>query len=183
MSDTEATAKPILSPMVRGDRALLSASDQLALAAWATMKAYIAEYALGEVVVATKADRRGLMSTQCPPGAVAVRIGAVERVGIADSVTRLVYSASSEGTTSGLASCTTFTLGCVVLQVCHGLGISIDWTTPSELRADYVPIYPPCPGEVHWPPAVVLTSSSLAVWERPIPASDPGGIAAASDAL
>jgi hypothetical protein len=181
MSEIEARAKAVLSPMVSGERTTLSPAAQLDLAAWTAMKGYIVEYALGDVIVATPEERHALMDAKHPQGAVPVRIGAVERTGIPSSVTRIVYNVRRDGSQQGLAACTTFALGCAVLQVRHGVGITIDWTKMSEPWTDHLPVNPPCPREIQWPPAGVLTSSSLVDWERPIPASDPAGITATSD--
>lgn len=176
MSDIEARAKAVLRPMVAGEQTILSPVAQLDLAAWTALKGYIVEYALGDVIVATPDEHHALLARKHPQGAVPVRIGAVERSGIPNSVTRIVYNVGREGTQSGFAACTTFALGCAVLQVCHGLGITVDWTKTSEPRADHVQVNPPCPREIRWPPAVALDSSTLPAWERPFSASDPAGI-------
>jgi hypothetical protein len=177
MSDIETRAQAVLSPMVAGERTILSPAAQMDVAAWTALKGYIVEWALGDVIVASPAVRRALMDAKHPPGPVPVRLGAVERSGIPSSVTRIVYNVGRAGRQEGLAVCTTFALGCAVLQVCHGRGITIDWTAVSEPHTDHVPVNPPCPRDIQWPPAVVLDSTSLGAWERPIPASDPGGIA------
>jgi hypothetical protein len=176
MNASEARTRPVLEPMIEGKTTQLSPEAQLDLAAWTAMKAYVVEYALGDVVVATQEERRGLMETGRPQGAVPVRLGAVERDGIPNSVTRIVYEVGTKGTQQGFATCTTFGLGCAVLQVCHGLGITINWSAVSRPGADHVPVNPPCPTQVDWPPAVLLTEASLREWERPIPAADPKGI-------
>ncbi len=181
MSEIEARAQAVLSTMVAGERTSLSPAAQMDVAAWTALKGYIVEYALGGAIVATPEERRALMEARHPVGAVAVRVGAVERSGIPNSVTRIVYTVGRAGTREGMAVCTTFALGCALLQVCYGLGITIDWTRVSEPHSDHVPVNPPCPGEVQWPPAVVLDSGSLGAWERPIRASDPGGIAGAGN--
>jgi hypothetical protein len=171
MSQIEAKAKPVLAPMIVGRPTKLSPAMQLDLAAWTAMKCYVVEYALGDVIVATQQERYALMEAKRPQGAVPVRVGAVERIGIPNSVTRIVYNVRQEGTQQGFAACTTFVLGCIALQVCHGLGITIDWTTTSEPRPDHLPVNPPCPQEIEWPPSVALDNSSLTAWERPISAA------------
>ena len=98
-----------------------------------------------------------------------------------NSVKRIVYNVGREGSQKGLAACTTFALGCAVLQVSYGLGIVIDWRQTSGPRPDHLPMNPPCPEDVSWPPAVVLDARSLAEWESPIPATDPGLIIALND--
>lgn len=177
MSEMEAQAQSVLETMVRGEKTTLMPVNQLDLAAWTTLKSYIVEYALGDEIVAADVDRRSLMSAGHPSAGVPVRIGAIQRSGIPNSITRCVYNVGREGRREGLAACTTFALGCVVLQACHGLGVTIDWTTTgSRPRGDHLPVNPPCPGDVQWPPTTVLDASSLHKWERPIPATDPGGI-------
>jgi hypothetical protein len=182
MSALESRAQSSLTPMIAGHTTTLTPAAQMDLAAWVTMKAFVVEYALnaGNEIVATPDDRRGLMDTGHPLGAVQVRAGAVERDGIPNSVRRIVYNVGSEGGPRGLAACTTFALGCAVLQVCYGLGITIDWRKTSRPGADYVPLNPPCPGNVSWPPPVVLNASPLADWESPIDASNPAAIMAAT---
>jgi hypothetical protein len=181
MSALESRAQPSLIPMITGNTTTLTPAAQMDLAAWVAMKAFVVEYALNaeNEIVATPHDRRGLMDTGHPLGSVQVRVGAVERDGIPNSVRRIVYNVGSEGP-HGLAACTTFALGCAVLQVCYGLGITIDWRKTSRPGSDYVPLNPPCPGNVPWPPPVVLNASSLADWESPIDASDPALIMAAT---
>lgn len=178
MSELEARVQPSLAPMIAGQPARLAPAVQLDLAAWTAMKAFVVEFGLGAVdeVVASADDRRGLMDAGHPPGAVPVRLGAVERAGVPNSVRRIVYNVGREGTDRGLAACTTFTLGCAVLQVCYGLGITIDWTQSSRPGPDHLPLNPPCLEPVSWPPSVVLNASLLAEWESPIEAADPASI-------
>ena len=164
MSALESRAQSWLTSMIAGHTTTLTPAAQMDLAAWVAMKAFVVEYALSaeNEIVATPHDRRGLMDTGHPLGAVQVRVGAVERDGIPNSVRRIVYNVDSKGGPHGLAACTTFALGCAVLQVCYGLGITIDWRKTSRPGVDYVPLNPPCPGYVSWPPPVVLNASSLA---------------------
>ena len=183
MSDLETRVQPVLSTMIAGHPTTLAPAAQLDLAAWTAMKAFVVEFALaiGGDIVATAADRRGLMDARHPLGAVPVRLGAVERDGIPNSVRRIVYNVGSDGSQHGLAACTTFTLGCAVLQVSYGLGILINWLQTSEPRPDYLPMNPPCPRDIVWPPTTVLDAQSLGKWENPIPATDPASIMASND--
>lgn len=176
MSRLESRAKPLLRPMILGNPTTLDPAEQIALAGWTAMKAYVLEYAMGDVIVATPDERRALMDHGYPRGAAPVRLGAVERDGLPNSVRRVVYNVGSNGLQQGLAVCTTFTLGCAVLQVCHGLGIAIDWTTASRPNPDHLPLYPPC-ASAAWPPAQVLTAATLLDWERPLPAPAPEWLA------
>jgi hypothetical protein len=116
------------------------------------------------------------MDVTCVEGAVPVRLGAVQRDGVPNSITRITYTVGTPGGPQGTATCTTLTLGCAVLQARYGLGIRADWTRLSEPGEDYIPLNPPCPRDVQWPPHVVLEATSLARWERPIHATDPHGI-------
>jgi hypothetical protein len=181
MSHVEGQAQAVLASMVAGEATTLSQAAQLDLATWTAMKGYVVEYALGDVIVATQQQRRSLMESKFPQGAVPVRIGAVERSGVPNSVTRIVYNVGREGSEQGFAACTTFGLGCAVLQVRHGLGITMDWTATSVPGTDQLPVNPPCPGDIHWPPTVTLNASSLMEWERPIPVSDPAKTTASSN--
>jgi hypothetical protein len=176
MSRLEKAAQRYLAPMIVGEPIVLPVEAQLTLATWTSLKSFVAEFAIGTEVVATAEQRENLMKVTCVDGAVPVRIGAVERDGIPNSITRITYTVGAPGSSQGTAACTTLTLGCAVLQVRYGLGIRTDWTRLSEPGEDHIPLNPPCPRHVQWPPHVVLDTTSLARWERPIPATDPHGI-------
>jgi hypothetical protein len=167
--------------MISGRVTTLTPSKQLDLAAWAALKAFVVEYALGDVIVATAEERRVLMDWKRPPNAVPIRVGAVERSGIPNSVTRILYNVGGQGRMEGFATCVTFALGCAVLQASYGLGITVDWTKVSEPRLDHAPINPPCARDIQWPPSLPLSAASLRDWERPIPAADPAAIALTGD--
>jgi hypothetical protein len=60
-------ARPIMIPLIKGDAVRLSPDQQHVLAAWAVMKAMVAEYGESECVTAHHTHRKYLMRTKLPP--------------------------------------------------------------------------------------------------------------------
>ncbi len=67
MRTLENTAKPILLPLLKGDSVRLSPHDQEIIAAWASLKAVVAEYASSGHVTTTQAQRDKMMLEVLPP--------------------------------------------------------------------------------------------------------------------
>lgn len=68
MSDLERRAKPLLLPMMRGEKLVLSTADQLVAATWITKTAMVFEYVLHETsVVSSQADREQIMKNLQAP--------------------------------------------------------------------------------------------------------------------
>ena len=172
MHNLEDSCKPILQPMILGHPTRLSVASQLELATWTVMKAFVVEFTFGEVVVATQANREALKNNGHPHELAQVRLGAVEQIGIPNSIRRLVYNVGREGTHQGFATCTTFTLGCALLQACYGLGVATNWTRRVAPHDDHIPINPPCE-DTQWPPRRSMTAETLGAWENPMPTAPP----------
>jgi hypothetical protein len=68
MSALETQAKPILTPLIRGEKYELREEEQRVLSRWIAVKAVVSEHARRELVATTSEDRReimkGVVSTQ-----------------------------------------------------------------------------------------------------------------------
>jgi hypothetical protein len=60
-------ARPILTSLIKGQQVRVSASDQIKVATWATLKAMVAEFAESECVTTHHMQRRRLLLRQLPP--------------------------------------------------------------------------------------------------------------------
>jgi hypothetical protein len=79
MSVLQSRTKPILIPLLRGDRYSLRKREQGILAAWVTMFAMVAEFRLrsGDLAAISKDERRRFMETQRPLHNWKIWIGAI----------------------------------------------------------------------------------------------------------
>lgn len=75
----EDPARPILQKLFRGDATRISTAEQQRIAAWAALKAMIAEHDDGDHVTTNKTNRRYLMRHHIPPKGWGVWIGHYER--------------------------------------------------------------------------------------------------------
>jgi hypothetical protein len=66
MRDLENKAKPILTPLIQGQPALLSQNDQRVVAGWAVLKAIVGEYETG-MISWSETDRGRMLRIQLPP--------------------------------------------------------------------------------------------------------------------
>lgn len=60
-------ARPIMIPLIQGKKIRLHAQEQTVLAAWAAMKAMVAEYGNSEIVTTHHAQRQRMKRIQLPP--------------------------------------------------------------------------------------------------------------------
>jgi hypothetical protein len=80
MSALQIQTKPILIPLLKGERYSLRKREQVILAAWATMFAMVAEYRLrpGELVAISTDERKQFMKTQRPLPNWKIWVGAID---------------------------------------------------------------------------------------------------------
>ena len=66
MRELENRAKPVLTPLIQGERTQLAPNDRRAIAGWAVLKAVIGEYETG-MISWTEKDRERMRRIQLPP--------------------------------------------------------------------------------------------------------------------
>lgn len=81
MSRLQTQTKPILLPLVSGERTILWKRQAQTLASWATMFVMVTEWARrnSELVVSTSSDRLGFSQTTIPPRGWKIWVGRYER--------------------------------------------------------------------------------------------------------
>ena len=123
MCGLDGQVRHLLEPMMLGKPRTLSPAEQLTIATWAAMKSMVLEYVWGpeQVIVLPQEARTCVYRQQRPPANMQIRIAAVESQGRPALIYRRVYrlhpQASASKTLPALASCSTFVLGCFVVQV------------------------------------------------------------------
>jgi hypothetical protein len=162
MSELEVQVRPLLSQMVRGQEIQLSESDQLDIATWATLKAYVFDSAAEFPSAVTRDECQLLRGQLRPPGNVRVFLAAYES-GNQFAVTRIYATGPIGDDPRGhTAHATTFVIGHVVIQV---LGNPRSQYRPYELpgiaHTHSQTINPPVIGGSSWPPRSLLTDVQL----------------------
>jgi len=165
MSSWETPAKTLLAPMIRGQAIRLSEVDQLTLATWATIKAYVYDSATKFPSAVTKEECELLKSQQRPPGNVRVFLAAHEADEFLSFMVRRVYAYGppTQGVPLGQSFyATTFVLGHTVIQV---LGNSQSKYRPFEADGSgddrSQTILPPVIGGSEWPRPHVMSDADV----------------------
>lgn len=151
----------------------LAPEEQLTIATWAAMKSMVLEYVWGseQVVVLPQAARTFVFRQQRPPESMQIRIAAVESQGRPALIFRRVYQlqpkASSSAVLPGFASCSTFVLGCFVVQT-YGTSIVSPAASRHPHRRSYLVINPPTGYDVSWPHSEPLDDAGLDRFAHPL---------------
>jgi hypothetical protein len=163
MSEIENQMKPILKPMIEGEQVQLDLAQQIDLATWATLKAFVYERIANDPPVATQAERDLLRSQRRPPGNVRAFLACA-----GNGTVFGVYRAYVEGWKEKDGESkfqrfygTTFRLGHLLVQV---IGNPDSDYRPFELPGiandQAQTILPPVEGSV-WPPKYVLSDAAI----------------------
>jgi hypothetical protein len=175
MSGLDGQVKHLLEPMMLGKPRTLNPSEQLTIATWAAMKSMVMEYfwGPGQAVVLPQAARTFVFRQQRPPGNMQIRIAAVESQGCPAAIHRRVFRlqprAASGVVLPELASCSTISLGCFVVQA-YGTSIVSPAAPPHPHThaGDYLVINPPPGHDVNWPPPQLLDDAGLGRFAHPL---------------
>jgi len=158
MGDLEARAKPLIEPMVRGQRTTLKPADQVEVATWASKTVLALEYHEPDTVVARPEDRRLVMEELRPPSHHRVRLAYRDAVGESLIAKMLVARSLDAEDERPDAFAVLFGIGFLVVQVWGGHGADtgpgLAVTGTKIDRA--VTIWPPVPTAVEWPPYVAI---------------------------
>lgn len=175
MGDLDGKVKSVIEPMMLGTRRILSPGEQQVIATWAAMKSMVLEYVWSteQAIVFPQAARTFVFSQHQPPATMQIRIAAVESHGRPAAIFRRVYQRQAAGSSAqalpGFASCSTFALGCFVVQV---YGTSADPATtppaPSPHGSTYFVINPPTGHDISWPPPGLLDDEDLDQFAHPL---------------
>lgn len=164
MGSWETPAKLLLAKMIRGQKLRLTEIDQLTLATWATIKAYVFDSGTQFPSAVSRAECELLKSQQRPPGNVRVFLAAHDVREYMSFMVRRVYAyGPKEGAPGGQGvHATTFVLGHAVIQV---FGNSRSAYRPFEsvgvTTDESQTILPPVIGGSTWPPRSLLDDDAL----------------------
>lgn len=174
MGGLDGQVRHLLEPVMLGEPRSLSAEEQLTIASWAAMKSMILEYVWGpeQVIVLPQEARTFMYCEHKPPADMQIRVAAVESQGRPALIFRRVYRLEHRGGGTAppeLASCSTFVLGCSVVQVyaTSNSGISSP-APPTPHGAGYFVIYPPTGFAINWPPRQALDDQGLDQFAHPL---------------
>ncbi len=175
MCDLDGEIRSLVEPMMLGAPRILSAGEQQVIATWAAMKSMVLEYAWSteQVIVLPQAARTFVFSQHRPPGNMQIRIAAVESHGRPAAIYRRVYRLQAVGSSAqalpGFASCSTFVLGCFVVQT-YGTSADPSATTPAAPPhgSTYFVINPPTGNDISWPPPGLLDDEDLDRFAHPL---------------
>jgi hypothetical protein len=173
MSGLDGQVRHLLEPMMLGNPRVLAPEEQQTIAAWAAMKSMVLEYVWGveQVVVLPQEARTFVLRQQRPPANMQIRVAAVESQGRPVAIFRRVYrlqpGTPGSAPLPGFASCSTFMLGCFVVQT-FGTS-SITPAAPSAPHGHtYFVINPPTGSAVSWPPPDALDDAGLDHFAHPL---------------
>jgi hypothetical protein len=136
------------------------------------MKSMVLEYVWGpeQVIVWPQEARTFVYRQQRPPANMQMRIAAVESQGRPALIFRRVYRLQPQAPSSkirpALASCSTFVLGCFVVQV-YGTWSITSAASPASHGPSYSVIYPPAGSAISWPPEA-LDDAGLDQFAHPL---------------
>jgi hypothetical protein len=173
MSGLDGQVKHLLEPMMLGKPRTLTPAEQLTIATWAAMKSMVLEYVWGseQVIVMPQAARTFVFDHRRPPESMQIRIAAVESRGRPALIFRRVYqlrptAVSSSAALPGFASCSTFVLGCFVVQT-YGTSALSPAAPPHPDGCSYRVINPPTGDDISWPPPELLDDAGLDRFAHP----------------
>jgi hypothetical protein len=175
MCGLDGQVKHLLQPMMLGQPRALSPQEQSTIATWAAMKSMVLEYVWGaeQVIVLPQAARTFVFRQQHPPGNMQIRIAAVESQGRPALVYRRVYQLQPEHAKGAalpeFASCSTFVLGCFVIQT-FGTSTAPATATapPTPHGSTYFVVDPPTGTSISWPPPEPLDDAALDQFAHPL---------------
>ncbi|HXR94829.1 MAG TPA: hypothetical protein VN718_03065 [Rhizomicrobium sp.] len=175
----EEPAKPVLEKLMHGDQFRLSAKDQERVAAWAVLKAIIAEYDVGDHITTHHMQRKYLMRRFLPPRRNwAVWIGDFDRKDWKPEwISAALFGIPNPGPNTDLNKTPTYFNGHSTTQVLGKLFIQVlslpipgfveRWRFAMPDGGQLIRIWPPTLFSLKWPgPAMSdreadLTSSAL----------------------
>jgi hypothetical protein len=137
------------------------------------MKSMVLEYVWGpeQVVALPQAARTFVFRHQRPPQSMQIRVAAVESQGRPALVFRRVYKlrpkATEGGALPGFALCSTFVLGCFVVQT-YGTSAASPAAPQRRHGPSYLVINPPFGRAVVWPPPEPLDDGGLDRFAHPL---------------
>jgi hypothetical protein len=173
MSGLDSQVKHLLEPMMLGKAQTLTPGEQLVIATWAVMKSMVLEYVWGSehVIVMPQAARTFVFQYQRPPGSMQIRIAAVESRGRPALIFRRVYQlrpkSPSNAALPEFASCSTFVLGCFVVQT-YGTSALSPAAPPQPHGRSYLVVNLPTGDDISWPPAELLDDVGLDRFAHPL---------------
>jgi hypothetical protein len=173
MSGLDGQVKHLLERIMLGKPRTLTPAEQLTIAAWAAMKSMVLEYVWGpeQVIVMPQAARTFVFDHQRPPESMQIRIAAVESQGRPALIFCCAYQlgpkSSSNAALPGFASCSTFVLGCFVVQT-YGTSALSPAAPPGPPGRNYLVINPPAGGNISWPPPELLDDAGLDRFAHPL---------------
>lgn len=175
MCDLDGEIRSLIEPMMLGAPRILSSGEQQVIATWAAMKSMVLEYVWNseQVIVLSQAARAFVFRQHRPPGDMQIRIAAVESRGRPAAIYRRVYRLRASGSPAhalpGFASCSTFVLGCFLVQT-YGSSADPPASTPAPPPhgSTYYVMNPPTGNDISWPPPALLDDEDLDRFAHPL---------------
>lgn len=169
MSELQTRAKPILVPLINGERCTLRRQNQLVLASWITMFTMVAEFRLrsDEYVAISESERNQFKDTRRPLMNWKIWIGCIDDQ---DWIGRYVHTSmpvvskddpvkqTSDGVPVPNTQTTTFTVNKLYVHVLSSTVIDLDVQRISTRLAQR--IWPPYEHTMRWPPRRLLSRDS-----------------------
>ncbi len=166
MSNLEHRAQPTLTAMFHGKRTVLTPSDQLLLATWATKTAIALQYLDKRGREPSWQHRRWIAANASPPPGVAVCLGAYSGEKLMRCLMKNQYLPWAPGDLGDRDNPAihwiTFNLGQLVIQTLFiTTSLEIDVRIPLEYEAYLAPIWPNRDRDVVWPPPSILDDAEF----------------------
>lgn len=167
MSQIENAAKPLLEPMIRGQRRAIPPRDQKTIATWMALKTLVAERMDKRIDVATAEDYHDFYARQEPPDGFLSRLG---RLDVSEQDTGYfaldpkTTARSLNGVPAGLPFVVyfTFSLRCLLFQTMFitKQALAYPGAPPHDPDPFWTWVWPPR-DEVNWPPPFTWKPSQL----------------------
>ena len=164
MSNLEASVKPVLSPMMEGQRRDLDSDSQTIITAWAIKMAMVMEFVRPrDPRYFTSGERRSIMESALPTSALGAHVWLGAFTGPTETL-RSAFSRLSRSADIGAGGAyrMVLVLRQLVLQVFVERGSARHdiYIRPGNWDECLVPIWPPT-HHVVWPPPVAISEHSL----------------------
>jgi hypothetical protein len=163
MSGLEVTAKPVLEPMIRGNRTVLGLRQQLDVAAWAAKTVVAVEQHEPSATITLPSDRELIMKERRPPHHYRVRLAYRDAYLEPLVIKTLVARSADAPDERPNVFVTLFAIGFLIVQVWGGHGADLDgiMTRAGTKTGRAIMVWPPVPGNVEWPPVTPVGDDSL----------------------
>lgn len=170
MATLEGRVRPLMTPLIRGERVLLDVNQQIDIATWASKTVAALEFHEPTTVVARREDRELIRTQGRPPHHHLVRIAHRKEYREALLLHTLVARSEDAQDERPDAFGTLMGIGCLLVQVWGGHGAD----TGEPLKrygtriSNAIMMWPPVPSTVEWPPVVSIEDDGFDAFAREV---------------